>query len=50
MENERKTISKEMLNELGVYELRELANKQDRTSGETERFNELNNKANSEYQ
>ena len=25
MENERKTISKEMLNELGVYELRELA-------------------------
>lgn len=31
-------------------ELRELANKQDRTAEETERFNELNNKANSEYQ
>ncbi|MGM9530888.1 hypothetical protein [Intestinibacter sp.] len=31
-------------------ELRELANKQDRTSEETERFNELNSKANSEYQ
>lgn len=31
-------------------ELRELANKQDRTAEDTERFNELNSKANSEYQ
>lgn len=31
-------------------ELRELANKQDRTTEEDERFNKLNNKANSEYQ
>jgi len=31
-------------------ELRELANKTDRTSEEETKFNELNNKANSEYQ
>ena len=31
-------------------ELRDLANKSDRTSEENERFNELNSKANAEYQ
>lgn len=42
--------AKEFSNQIVSDELRELANKQDRTSEETERFNELNNKANSEYQ
>ena len=42
--------AQEFSNQIVSNELRELANKQDRTSEETERFNELNNKANSEYQ
>ncbi|MGN0966673.1 MAG: hypothetical protein ACI4OP_03665 [Candidatus Coprovivens sp.] len=40
----------EFSNQVVSDELKELANKQDRTAEETERFNELNNKANSEYQ
>lgn len=42
--------AQEFSNQIVSNELRELANKQDRTPEETERFNELNNKANSEYQ
>ena len=42
--------AQEFSNQIVSDELRELANKQDRTTEETERFNELNNKANSEYQ
>lgn len=42
--------SQEFTNQIVSDELKELANKQDRTSEETERFNELNDKANSEYQ
>lgn len=42
--------AQEFSNQIVSNELRELANKQDRTQEETERFNELNNKANSEYQ
>lgn len=42
--------AQEFSNQIVSDELRELANKQDRTAEETERFNELNSKANSEYQ
>lgn len=42
--------AQEFTNQIVSDELKELANKQDRTSEETERFNELNDKANSEYQ
>lgn len=42
--------TQEFTKELVPAELQELANKQDRTSEEETRFNELNNKINSEYQ
>lgn len=42
--------AQEFSNQIVSDELKELVNKQDRTTEETERFNELNNKANSEYQ
>lgn len=42
--------TQEFTKELVPAELQELANKQDRTSEEESRFNELNNKINSEYQ
>lgn len=42
--------TQEFTKELVPAELQELANKQDRTSEEENRFNELNNKINSEYQ
>ena len=42
--------TQEFTKELVPAELQELANKQERTSEEENRFNELNNKINSEYQ
>lgn len=42
--------SQEFSKQLVSDELRTLANKQDKTEEETARFEELNNKANSEYQ
>ena len=42
--------TQEFANQIVSDELRELANKQDRTSEEEVRFNELNDKTNSEYQ
>ncbi len=42
--------SKEFANQVVTDELRELANKNDKTSEEEARYTELNNKANSEYQ
>lgn len=42
--------TQEFTKELIPAELQELANKQERTSEEENRFNELNNKINSEYQ
>lgn len=42
--------AQEFTNQIISEELRELANKSDRTSEEEARFNELNDKANSEYQ
>ena len=41
--------TKEFSNQIVSDELRELANKQDRTEEENSRFTELNNKANAEY-
>ena len=41
--------TKEFSNQIVSNELRELANKQDRTEEENSRFTELNNKANAEY-
>lgn len=41
--------TKEFSNQIVSEELRELANKQDRTEEENSRFTELNNKANEEY-
>lgn len=42
--------TQEFTNQIISEELRELANKPDRTSEEEARFNELNDKTNSEYQ
>lgn len=42
--------TQEFTNQIISDELRELANKTDRTSEEDSRFNELNDKTNSEYQ
>lgn len=42
--------TKEFTNQIVTDELRRLSEKTDRTSEEDARFNELNNKANSEYQ
>lgn len=42
--------AKEFANQIVTDELRELAEKTDRTQEENDRFNELNSKANSEYQ
>ena len=42
--------AQEFANQIITYELRELSEKADRTPEEDARFNELNNKTNSEYQ